>query len=68
MQKTFSHEQVFRELCARASRVGQTELAKQLGISRSMMNDLLRQRRDISDRIAEALGYTREVIFRRKAA
>lgn len=68
MQKTFTYDDVLRDLRKRAAETGQTQLAKEFGISLGMMNDLVHGRRDISERISEALGYSRHVIFRKKAA
>jgi len=68
MPRTYTYEAVLSDLRQKADEIGQTQLAKDLGISLSMMNDLVHGRRDISERIADALGYTRETIFRKKAA
>lgn len=68
MPKTYTYEAVLNDLRQKAEQLGQTQLAKDLGISLSMMNDLVHGRRDISERVAEALGYSREIIFRKRAA
>ena len=68
MPRTYTYEAVLNDLRQKAERIGQTQLAKDLGISLSMMNDLVHGRRDISERVAEALGYSREIIFRKTAA
>ena len=68
MPRTYTYEAVLEELRRKAEEIGQTQLAKDLGISLSMMNDLVHGRRDISERVAEALGYTRQIIFRKSAA
>ena len=68
MPKTYTYEAVLNDLRQKAEQLGQTQLAKDLGISLSMMNDLVHGRRDISERVAEALGYSREIIFRKSAA
>lgn len=68
MPRTYTYEAVLNDLRQKAEQIGQTQLAKDLGISLSMMNDLVHGRRDISERVAEALGYSREIIFRKTAA
>ena len=68
MPRTYTYEAVLNDLRQKAEQIGQTQLAKDLGISLSMMNDLVHGRRDISERVAEALGYSREIIFRKIAA
>jgi len=68
MPRTYTYEAVLNDLRQKAEHIGQTQLAKDLGISLSMMNDLVHGRRDISERVAEALGYSREIIFRKTAA
>ena len=68
MPRIYTHSEVLQELRKRVELSSQTSVARELGITISMVNDLVRERRDISERIAEALGYTREMIFRKKAA
>lgn len=68
MQKIYSQAELLEELHALVAESSQTAVAAQLGLSVSMVNDLLRGRRDISERIAEAMGYSREIIFRKRAA
>ena len=68
MPKIYSQSEVLQELREQVAESSQSEVARSLGLAVSMVNDLLRGRRDVSDRVAELLGFTREVIFRKRAA
>ena len=68
MPKIYSQSDLLKELSAMVAESSQTATALHLGITVQMVNDLLRGRRDFSDRIATAMGYQREIIFRKKAA
>ena len=50
-----------------AAKSSQKDVADQLGIVRSTLSDLLNGRLDISERIAESMGYRREIVFRKAA-
>lgn len=52
---------VLRDECAEMGT--QKAWAKKNGVSPAYVNDLLQGRREISDRVAEMLGYERHVIF-----
>lgn len=67
MPRTYSQDELLNELRQRVAASSQRQVAQQLGISTSMMNDLMLGRRDVSDRIAKALGYQRAVVFRKVA-
>lgn len=67
MQKIYSQNELLNELRAMAAKSGQKAVAENLGIVRSTLSDLLNDRLDISERIAEAMGYRREIIFRKAA-
>ena len=41
----------------------QAEVAEGLGISRSYLNDILQERREISGEIAAKLGFERQIIY-----
>lgn len=43
----------------------QSKVAKTLGISSPFLSDVLKGRRDISSRLAEAMGYKKIVMFER---
>jgi transcriptional regulator with XRE-family HTH domain len=42
----------------------QVEVARELGISKQQLNDILRGRVDISERVAMLLGFEREIRFK----
>jgi plasmid maintenance system antidote protein VapI len=45
-------------------RVGtQKQVAAALGVSPSFLNDILKERREITSRLAEQFGYRRTVVF-----
>jgi plasmid maintenance system antidote protein VapI len=67
MAKYFSQEQLLEDLRKEVSGSTQTAVADKYGISRSMVNEILSGRRDISQHIAEVLGYKRENMFRKIA-
>jgi plasmid maintenance system antidote protein VapI len=43
----------------------QSSLAREIGISSSYLNDVLRGKRQITERIAGHLGYKRSIVFTR---
>jgi len=51
---------------SRLRTTSQRQLAAQLGISASFMGDIVQGRRPPSDRVIDALGLERVVIYRRK--
>ena len=53
---------ILRSECARAG--GQLAWARRVGFSPQYVNDVLRGRRDVSEAMANALGFVREVRFR----
>ena len=67
MPKIYSQSDLLKELSTLVAESSQTATALRLGITVQMVNDLLRGRRDFSDRIALAMGYRREIIFRKAA-
>jgi plasmid maintenance system antidote protein VapI len=68
MPKIYSHSELLNEIRGLVEKSSQTEVAERLGIGIQMVNDIIHERRVISERIAEAMGYTREMVFRKKAA
>lgn len=54
--------ELLREACARAG--GQKAWAQEHEVSPQLVCDILQGRRDVSERIANALGFIREVRFR----
>lgn len=66
--KEFRADHLIEELRERCANSAQTIVAEQLGISGPFLNQLLSGRREMTDRVARAMGYTREIVFRKKAA
>ena len=64
----YNVEQLMSELRERVSKSTQVAVAAELGVSFQHVNDLLAGRRNMSERVAGAMGYTREIVFRKKAA
>ena len=67
VRREYNAEYVIEELRLRCSASSQAAVARELGISLQHVNDLLNGRRKMSDRVAQALGYRREIVFRRSA-
>jgi plasmid maintenance system antidote protein VapI len=65
--KHYSTDDVMTDLKARVGKSTQLAVARELGVSAQHINDLLNGRRKLTERIAVALGFSREVIFRRVA-
>jgi transcriptional regulator with XRE-family HTH domain len=45
---------------------GQSHLAEKLGVSRMYITDVLKGRREPAEKILSAMGYEREVTYRKK--
>ena len=67
MSRIYSQNELLNELRGMAARSNQKTVARELGITSQTLSDLLNDRMDISQRIAEAMGYRREIIFRKAA-
>lgn len=67
MSKYLSQEKLVELLREEAAKSTQAAVADRLGLSRSAVNEVLSGRADVSKRIAAALGYEREVLFRKVA-
>jgi transcriptional regulator with XRE-family HTH domain len=48
------------------SRIFAADLAEKFGISKAYLSDVLNGKRGIADRLADAMGYERVVVFRSK--
>lgn len=62
MIKQFKEEDLLKELrgfIAKPKGITQSELARRLAFSPSFINDVLNGRRDMTEALANALGYTR---------
>lgn len=68
MPKIYSQNDLLKELRSMAAKSSQKEVAEQLGVTRSAISEILQGRMDISARIAEAMGYRREMMFHKIAA
>lgn len=53
--------QVLREFCTKAG--SQAAAAIELEVSRSYVSDMLNGRRDISENVAQRLGYKRTLVY-----
>jgi len=68
MPKTYSQTDLRKDLHEMVRRSSQKAVAEKLGFSSQTIGDVLVGRMDISERIAQAMGYEREIIFRKRAA
>ena len=66
--RDYTQNDLRKEIERMVSMTSQREVASRLGVSPSMICDVLMGRRDITERIAEALGYSRMIVFRKSAA
>lgn len=67
MAKTYNDSDLLKMLWEMVRGTSQKQVADQLGLSRAMLNDVLHGRRYMTERLAEAMGFKREVIYRRAA-
>jgi DNA-binding transcriptional regulator YdaS (Cro superfamily) len=59
-----SNEELIEILRKRLDRAGtQIALARELGVGQPLINDVLSGRREVSPRLAEALGFAKETVF-----
>lgn len=61
-----TEEDIYRLLENGIEKTSQSEFARKHGFSKGFINDVLNRRRGVSDRLAEALGYVRKIVFVRK--
>lgn len=61
----FSHDYVLRCLQMKVDVSSQREAAKSYGVTPQFINDVLRGRREITSRLAEAMGFKRRTVFER---
>jgi plasmid maintenance system antidote protein VapI len=62
-----THEEILENIRLMVSKWGsQRAVADHLDISAAYLNDILHERRDVSDVIAKRLGYTRVVKFKKE--
>lgn len=67
MTKYISQAELIEYLRKEVSESTQGQVADKYGVSRSMVSEVLGGRLGISERFAEALGYERELMFRKVA-
>jgi plasmid maintenance system antidote protein VapI len=67
MVRYFSEDDLIEDLKEEVSQSTQTAVADKYGISRSNLNEILSGRQGVSRRVAEILGYQREMVFRKIA-
>ena len=63
MKNTVTALDLIEGLRLRAAWKKQKNVAAELGISPQFLSDLLRGRKEITPRVAEAMGYRRMVVF-----
>ena len=67
MPRLFDEPDLRKELIKRLKRQGtQSSLAREIGISHSYLNDILRGKRHITEPVAGYLGFERCTVFKRK--
>lgn len=67
MPKFYSEDHVREILKKRAAAASQTQLAIDLGVSLAFVNDAIHGRRNLSDKLANALGYEKVTVYRKVA-
>lgn len=65
--REYSKNDVLQVLWDRVNRSSQKQVADELGIHPATLNDVLYERRNLTDRIARGLGFTLEVVYRKVA-
>ena len=72
MPKTFTQEDVVADIRKAVEATSVRQTAASIGVSAAYISDILNGNRGISDAIAEAFGYEREIVtkvtFRKSAA
>jgi transcriptional regulator with XRE-family HTH domain len=64
--KTYSADDVVDIIRKRTKESSLRQTARDLGLSASYLSDILLGRRDVSETVAEAFGYKREVVTEHK--
>lgn len=62
MKKTATQEELHLELRGMVLKSTLTTVAKQLAVSVPFLHDVLKGRRNLTDKVAEAMGYRKEVV------
>jgi len=72
MPKTYTQEDVLADIRKAVEESSLRKTAERIGVSAGYLSDILNDNRAVSDSIAEAFGYEREIVtkvtFRKKAA
>jgi plasmid maintenance system antidote protein VapI len=67
MPRLFQENDLRKELIKRLKRQGtQSSLAREIGISHSYLNDILKGKRQITGPVASYLGFERCTVFKRQ--
>ena len=64
--KTYTNEDVVEVIRKRTAETSLRQTARELGLSPSYLSDIVLGRRFVSDSVAEAFGYKREVVVEHK--
>lgn len=67
MARDYSKNEVLQVLWGRVNSSSQKRVADELGIHPATLNDVLYERRNLTDRIARGLGYKLEQVYRKVA-
>lgn len=63
-ERTYDHDHMLREITALVKRWGSQEsVAGRLGVTPQFLSDVRLGRREVSEKVAKALGYRREPRF-----
>ena len=59
----YTSDYLLSELILEVDRLTQKQVAAKMKITPQFLNDVLKGRREISERVARGLGYTRKIVF-----
>ncbi len=65
MPVTYTDEKLLEILLRRIAESTQRQVAEELGVSRSFLNDVVHGRRNVTDSMVEKLGFKRSTIIRK---
>ena len=63
MRKMVQSATLIEELRERSKKSSQKHVAEEIGITPQFLSDVLSGRREVTSRIANAMGYWREIVF-----
>lgn len=67
MSETFTEKYLVQTLRLRARKTSQVQVAKELGLSPAFICDVLKGRREVTERLARKMGYRKIVEFEKVA-